>query len=136
QDTAVRPAPAGTRKVVLATSIAETSLTIDGVSVVIDSGLRRRPVFEPATGLSRLETVRISKAAADQRAGRAGRTAPGPAIRLWRAEQTASLEPFDRPEILASDLSGLVLDCAAWGVGEPADMAFLDPPPGPAIGEA
>jgi ATP-dependent helicase HrpB len=136
QDTAVRPAPAGTRKVVLATSIAETSLTIDGVSVVIDSGLRRRPVFEPATGLSRLETVRISRAAADQRAGRAGRTAPGTAIRLWRAEQTAALDPFDRPEILASDLAGLVLDCAAWGVGEPADMAFLDPPPGPAIAEA
>ncbi|UIJ71700.1 ATP-dependent helicase HrpB [Aurantimonas sp. HBX-1] len=136
QDLAVRPAPAGTRKIVLATSIAETSLTIDGVSVVIDSGLRRRPVFEPATGLSRLETVRISKAAADQRAGRAGRTAPGTAIRLWRAEQTAALEPFDRPEILASDLSGLVLDCAAWGVGEPADMAFLDAPPAPAVAEA
>ncbi|HEX2019921.1 MAG TPA: ATP-dependent helicase HrpB [Aurantimonas sp.] len=136
QDIAVRPAPAGTRKVVLATSIAETSLTIDGVSVVIDSGLRRRPVFEPATGLSRLETVRISRAAADQRAGRAGRTAPGTAIRLWRAEQTAALDPFDRPEILASDLAGMVLDCAAWGVGEPADMAFLDPPPGPAVAEA
>ncbi|MEF2550263.1 ATP-dependent helicase HrpB [Aurantimonas sp. A2-1-M11] len=136
QDRAVRPAPAGRRKIVLATSIAETSLTIDGVSVIVDTGLRRQPVFEPATGLSRLETVRISKAAADQRAGRAGRTAPGTAIRLWREEQTAALAPFDRPEILATDLAGLVLDCAAWGVGEPADLAFLDPPPAPAIAEA
>ena len=136
QDRAVRPAPEGRRKVVLATSIAETSLTIDGVSVIVDAGLRRQPVFEPATGLSRLETVRISRAAADQRAGRAGRTAPGTAIRLWREEQTAALAPFDRPEILATDLSGLVLDCAAWGVAEPADLAFLDPPPGPAVTEA
>ncbi|MEC5323135.1 ATP-dependent helicase HrpB [Aurantimonas sp. A3-2-R12] len=136
QDQAVRPAPHGTRKIVLATSIAETSLTIDGVSVVIDSGLRRQPVFEPATGLSRLETVRVSRASADQRAGRAGRTAPGTAIRLWRAEQTAGLDAFDRPEILATDLSGLVLDCAAWGVAEPSDLAFLDPPSAPAITEA
>ena len=136
QDRAIRPAPEGTRKVVLATSIAETSLTIDGVTVVVDSGLRRLPVFEPATGLSRLETVRVSKAAADQRAGRAGRTAPGVAIRLWRAEQTGALDAFDRPEILATDLSGLVLDCAAWGVAEPSDLAFLDPPPAPAIAEA
>ncbi|MCB8837260.1 ATP-dependent helicase HrpB [Aurantimonas sp. VKM B-3413] len=136
QDLAVRPPPAGTRKIVLATSIAETSLTIDGVSVVVDSGLKRQPVFEPSTGLSRLETVRVSRASADQRAGRAGRTAPGTAIRLWRAEQTAALEPFDQPEILATDLSGLVLDCAAWGVGEPADLAFLDPPPSAAVAEA
>ncbi|MEX6506373.1 ATP-dependent helicase HrpB [Jiella sp. M17.18] len=136
QDLAVRPAPPGTRKVVLATAIAETSLTIDGVSVVIDSGLKRQPVFEPSTGLSRLETVRVSRASADQRAGRAGRTAPGTAIRLWRAEQTAALDAFDRPEILATDLSGLVLDCAAWGVSEPADLAFLDPPPAPAVAEA
>ncbi|MCP3053864.1 ATP-dependent helicase HrpB [Aurantimonas marianensis] len=136
QDRAVRPAPVGTRKIVLATAIAETSLTIDGVSVVIDSGLRRQPVFEPATGLSRLETVRVSRASADQRAGRAGRTAPGTAIRLWRAEQTAALDAFDRPEILATDLSGLVLDCAAWGVAEPSDLIFLDPPPAPAIAEA
>ncbi|WP_102959520.1 ATP-dependent helicase HrpB [Mangrovicella endophytica] len=136
QDLAVRPAPAGSRKVVLATSIAETSLTIDGVSVVIDAGLRRAPVFEPASGLSRLETVRVSRAAADQRAGRAGRTAPGMAIRLWRAEQTAALEPFDPPEILSTDLSGLVLDCAAWGVANPGDLAFLDPPPVAALAEA
>ncbi|RFC63035.1 ATP-dependent helicase HrpB [Fulvimarina endophytica] len=136
QDLAIRPAPAGQRKVVLATSIAETSLTIDGVRVVIDSGLSRRPRFEPATGLSRLETVRVSKASADQRAGRAGRTEPGIALRLWRAEQTAALEAFDPPEIMASDLSGLLLDCAAWGVADPRDLAFLDPPPEPALNEA
>ncbi|MCW4115094.1 ATP-dependent helicase HrpB [Aurantimonas sp. MSK8Z-1] len=136
QDLAIRPAPAGSRKVVLATSIAETSLTIDGVTIVIDCGLRRAPVFEPATGLSRLETVRISQAAADQRAGRAGRTAPGTAIRLWRAEQTAALPRFDTPEILSTDLSGLVLDCTAWGVTDPRALAFLDPPPEPALAEA
>ncbi len=136
QDLAIRPAPTGTRKVVLATAIAETSLTIDGVSVVVDSGLRRQAAFEPATGLSRLETVRVSKAGADQRTGRAGRTAPGVAIRLWREEQTAALEPFDRPEIVSSDLSGLVLDCAAWGVSDPRALAFLDPPPAPALAES
>ncbi|KQT85294.1 ATP-dependent helicase HrpB [Aurantimonas sp. Leaf443] len=136
QDRAVRPAPEGTRKVVLATSIAETSLTIDGITVVVDSGLRRQPVFEPSTGLTRLETVRVSRAAAEQRAGRAGRTAPGIAIRLWREEQTAALEPFDRPEILSTDLSGLLLDCAAWGLSDPRDLAFLDPPPLPALTEA
>ncbi|MER0239118.1 ATP-dependent helicase HrpB [Fulvimarina sp. MAC8] len=136
QDLAVRPAGNGIRKVVLATSIAETSLTIEGVRVIIDSGLARRPRFEPATGLSRLETVRVSKASADQRSGRAGRTEPGIAIRLWRAEQTASLQAYDPPEILATDLSGLVLDCAAWGVADPSELAFLDPPPAPALAEA
>ncbi|RIY02547.1 ATP-dependent helicase HrpB [Aureimonas flava] len=136
QDLAIRPAPAGRRKVVLATTIAETSITIDGVATVIDSGLKRQPVFEPATGLQRLETVRVSRAAAEQRAGRAGRTAPGTAIRLWRAEQTAALEPFDRPEILSSDLSALVLDALAFGVAEPASLRFLDPPPAPAVAEA
>ncbi|MEF2072135.1 ATP-dependent helicase HrpB [Consotaella aegiceratis] len=136
QDRAIRPTVEGRRKIVLATSIAETSITIDGVTIVIDSGLRRRPVFEPATGLTRLETARISQAAADQRAGRAGRTAPGTAIRLWREEQTAAFDRFDRPEILASDLSGLVLDCAAWGVADPRSLAFLDPPPTPALAEA
>lgn len=136
QDAAIRPAPAGRRKVVLATSIAETSLTIEGVRIVVDSGLVRRPVFEPATGLTRLETVRVSRAAADQRRGRAGRTAPGVCIRLWDEGQTAALPPHDRPEILESDLSGLVLDLAAWGVGDPAAMPFLDPPPVPAWREA
>ncbi len=136
QDLAIRPAPAGRRKVVLATSIAETSITIDGVTVVIDSGLARRPVFEPASGLSRLETVAVSRAAATQRAGRAGRTGPGTAIRLWRAEQTNALPAFDPPEILSTDLSDLLLDCAAFGVGDPAELRFLDAPPKPALAEA
>ncbi|WP_245195575.1 ATP-dependent helicase HrpB [Aureimonas populi] len=136
QDMAVRPMEGGARKVVLATSIAETSLTIEGVRIIVDSGLSRRPVFEPATGLSRLATVRVSRASAEQRAGRAGRTEPGIAIRLWRAEASAALEAFDPPEILSTDLSGLVLDCAAWGVASPADLAFLDPPPAPALAEA
>ena len=136
QDEAIRPAPHGRRKIVLATAIAETSITIDGVRVVIDSGLVRQPVFEPATGITRLETVRVSRAAADQRAGRAGRTGPGVAIRLWRSEQTAALSAFAAPEILACDLSGLVLDCAAWGVADPTTLSFIDPPPLPAISEA
>lgn len=136
QDAAIRPAPAGRRKIVLATSIAETSLTIDGVRVVVDSGLSRLPKYEPATGLTRLETVRVSRASADQRAGRAGRTQPGVAIRLWRAEQTAALPAFTPPEILEADLSGLVLDAAAFGVTDLATLAFLDPPPKPALEEA
>ena len=136
QDAAIRPAPPGRRKVVLATAIAETSITIDGVRVVIDSGLSRLPRYEPASGLTRLETVRVSKASADQRAGRAGRTQPGVAIRLWRAEQTAALPAFTPPEILEADLSGLVLDCATFGVSDPAGLAFLDPPPAPALNEA
>ncbi|MFC3327268.1 ATP-dependent helicase HrpB [Mesorhizobium cantuariense] len=136
QDAAIKPAPAGRRKVVLATSIAETSITIDGVRVVIDSGLSRLPRYEPASGLTRLETVRVSKASADQRAGRAGRTQAGIAIRLWRAEQTAALPAFTPPEILEADLSGLLLDCAAFGVADPAGLAFLDPPPAPALNEA
>src|SRR5690606_32703977 len=121
---------------VLATSIAETSITIDGVRVVIDSGLSRLPKYEPATGLTWLETVRVSRASADQRAGRAGRTAPGIAVRLWRREQTAALPAFTPPEILEADLSGLVLDCAAFGVTDPATLAFLDRPPQPALNEA
>ncbi len=136
QDAAIRPAQEGRRKIVLATSIAETSITIDGVRVIIDSGLARLPRYEPATGLTRLETLRVSKASADQRAGRAGRTEPGIAIRLWRAEQTAALPRFTPPEILQAELSGLVLDCAAWGVADPSHLAFLDPPPEPALREA
>ena len=116
QDAAIRPAPAGTRKIVLATSIAETSITIDGVRIVIDSGLQRLPAFEASTGITRLETVRVSRASADQRAGRAGRTEPGIAIRLWHQGQTAALPAFTPPQILSSDLSGLVLDLAHWGV--------------------
>ncbi|MEM6463555.1 MAG: ATP-dependent helicase HrpB [Pseudomonadota bacterium] len=136
QDAAIRPPEPGTRKIVLATSVAETSITIDGVRIVIDSGLQRLPVFEPATGITRLETVRVSQASANQRAGRAGRTEPGVAIRLWRLEQTAALPEFTPPQILASDLSGLLLDSAAWGVREPESLKFVDPPPRPAVAEA
>lgn len=136
QDAAIAPAPEGCRKVVLATAIAETAITIDGVRVVIDSGLQRLPVFEPATGITRLETVRLSRAAADQRAGRAGRTAPGIALRLWHEGQTAALPAFNPPEILSSDLTGLALDLAHWGVTDPAQLSFADQPPGPALAEA
>jgi ATP-dependent helicase HrpB len=136
QDAAIRPAPAGRRKIVLATSIAETSITIDGVRVVIDSGLQRLPVYEPSTGITRLETVRVSRASADQRAGRAGRTEPGIALRLWHSGQTAALPAFTPPEILSADLSNLVLDMAHWGVLDPAGLAFIDPPPAAAWNEA
>src|SRR5690606_1527191 len=136
QDAAIQPAPAGRRKIVLATSIAETSLTIEGVRIVIDSGFRRVPVYEPATGLTTLATTRVARAGADQRRGRAGRTSPGVCIRLWNEGQNSALEAFDTPEILAADLSGLVLDLAAWGVTDPAQLGFLDPPPAPAWAEA
>ncbi|MCX7360052.1 MAG: ATP-dependent helicase HrpB [Alphaproteobacteria bacterium] len=136
QDAAISPAPAGRRKVVLATSIAETSLTIEGVRIVVDSGLARRPRFEPALGLTRLETVRASQASITQRAGRAGRLEPGVAWRLWSEGETRALPPFDRPEIMDADLSGLALDLAAWGVSDPATLAWLDPPPAPAWNEA
>jgi ATP-dependent helicase HrpB len=129
QDRAIAPAPKGTRKVVLATSIAETSLTIEGVRVVVDCGLSRVPRYEPDIGLTRLETVRASRAAVDQRRGRAGRTEPGVCYRLWDEPQTSSLDAFTQPEILASDLSSLVLDLAQWGVSDPSALAFLDPPP-------
>ncbi|MCW5710872.1 ATP-dependent helicase HrpB [Shinella sp.] len=136
QDAAIRPAPADTRKIVLATSIAETSITIDGVRIVIDSGLQRLPVFEAATGITRLETVRVSRASADQRAGRAGRTEPGIAIRLWHVGQTAAMPAFTPPQILSSDLSGFMLDLAHWGVGDPAALKLVDQPPAAAVEEA
>jgi ATP-dependent helicase HrpB len=136
QDRAIAPPPPGRRKIVLATSIAETSITIDGVCIVIDCGLARAPRYEPDVGVTRLETVRVSRAAADQRRGRAGRTEPGVCLRLWDEPQTASLEPFARPEILSADLSSLALDLAQWGVGDPAQLAFLDPPPKAAWQEA
>lgn len=136
QDAAIRPAPRGRRKVVLATSIAESSITIDGVRIVIDSGLARLPKYQPSTGLTVLQTVRASRASVDQRAGRAGRTEPGVAIRLWRGEQTLALLAFTPPEILDADLSGLVLDCAAWGVADPTTLTFPDPPPAAALAEA
>jgi len=126
QDAALRPA-AG-RRVVLATSIAETSLTVPGVRIVIDGGWRRAPRLDPATGLTRLATLRISRAAAAQRAGRAGREGPGVAIRLWTEALHRGLPAFDRPEIFDAELSGLLLDCAAWGAA-PSDLPFPDPPP-------
>lgn len=129
QDRAISPAPPGRRKIVLATSIAETSITIDGVRVVIDSGLARVPRFEPDVGLTRLETVRVSRASADQRRGRAGRTEPGVCYRLWSEPETQGLVPFAEPEIRAADLSALLLDCAEWGTKDPATLRWLDAPP-------
>jgi ATP-dependent helicase HrpB len=127
--------PSARRKVVLATSIAETSLTVPGVRIVVDGGFRRAPRLDPATGLSRLATVRISRAAAEQRAGRAGRTAPGVAVRLWSPALHRGLALQDRPEILEAELSGLALDLAAWGA-EPTALSFLDPPPAGALAAA
>ena len=136
QDKAILPAPAGKRKIVLATSIAETSLTIEGIRVVIDSGLARVPEYEPALGLTRLKTVKISRAGAEQRRGRAGRVEPGICYRLWEEAANNSLPPFMSPEILTSDLSSLMLDCAAWGVKDPASLLFPDTPPEAALREA
>nr|WP_283949495.1 ATP-dependent helicase HrpB [Limobrevibacterium gyesilva] len=133
QDRALRPAE--TRRVVLATSIAETSLTVPGVRIVVDGGWRRAPRLDPATGLTRLATLRISRAAADQRAGRAGREGPGVAIRLWTTALHRGLPAFDRPEILEAELSGLRLDCAAWGA-EPGALPFPDAPPPGALAAA
>ncbi|MGC1358700.1 MAG: ATP-dependent helicase HrpB [Xanthobacteraceae bacterium] len=135
QDRAIAPAPTGCRKIVLATSIAETSITIEGVRMVVDCGLSRVPHYEPDAGVTRLDTVRVSRAAADQRRGRAGRTEPGICYRLWDEPQTASLAAFSRPEILAADLSGFALELAAWG-SRPEGLAFLDPPPRTAFSEA
>src|SRR5579863_5296961 len=135
QDRAISPAPPGRRKIVLATAIAETSITIEGVRIVVDSGLARVPRYEPDVGVTRLETVRVSRAAADQRRGRAGRTEPSVCYRRWDEPQTAALEPYARPEILAADLSSFALDLAAWG-SAPEQLTFLDPPPRPALLEA
>jgi ATP-dependent helicase HrpB len=136
QDRALQPAPPRTRKVVLATSIAETSITIEGVRVVIDSGLARAPRFEADVGVSRLETVRVSRAAADQRKGRAGRTEPGICYRLWDEAQTQSLPAYPEPEIRSADLSSLLLDCAEWGAGDPRALSWIDPPSAAAVDAA
>jgi len=129
QDRAIRPDPRGRRKIVLATSIAETSLTIEGVRIVIDTGFSRVPRFDAATGMTRLETVRVSKASADQRRGRAGRTAPGVCYRLWLEHDSHQLLDRTPPEILHADLTPLALDLAAAGVKDPDDLAWLDQPP-------
>jgi ATP-dependent helicase HrpB len=128
QDAALAPADAGRRKIVLATNIAETSLTIDGVRVVVDTGLERRSLFDPVTGMSRLETQRIARASADQRAGRAGRTAPGVCYRLWSESADRSLAAYAVPEIAVADLAPLALDLAAWGTSAD-DLRWLDAPP-------
>ena len=136
QRAAIRPSRSGARKIILATSIAETSLTIDGVRIVVDSGLARRPRYDRAAGVTRLVTERASQAAATQRAGRAARQRPGVAYRLWEAAASAGMPPFDPPEILESDLSSLLLDCALWGVSDPGTLRWLDPPPAAAVAEA
>jgi ATP-dependent helicase HrpB len=136
QDRALRPSPPGRRKVVLATSIAETSLTVDGVRVVVDGGLSRLPRYSPRTGMTRLVTVRVARASADQRRGRAGRQAPGVCYRLWSRAEDVALLPRSAPEILEADLAPLALDLAAAGVADPSELAWLDPPPAPALAEA
>jgi ATP-dependent helicase HrpB len=136
QDAAIRPSAPGRRKVVLATTIAETSLTIDGISAVVDCGYKRRPRFDPATGMTRLETVRVSLAAAEQRRGRAGRLGPGTCYRLWPEAEDRALAGFDPPEIIEADLATLALELAAWGVADPAQLSFLDPPPKAAFTQA
>jgi ATP-dependent helicase HrpB len=136
QDRAIEPAPPGQRKIVLATSIAETSLTIEGVSVVVDSGLARVPRYDPATGFTGLATERVSQAAADQRRGRAGRLGPGVCYRLWDEAETRALAPFAKPEILEADLAPLALTLAEWGVADPSALSWLDPPPAAAYSAA
>jgi ATP-dependent helicase HrpB len=136
QDRAIAPAPPGRRKVVLATTIAETSLTIEGIRVVVDGGLTRVPRFDVQSGMTRLATQRVSRASAEQRRGRAGRTAPGVCYRLWDEADEASLRPYDLPEILQADMAGLVLECAIWGVDEPGLLRWLDPPPAAACRQA
>jgi len=136
QRTAIRAEPAGKRKLVLATAIAETSLTLDGVSTVVDSGLARRPRYDRAAGMTRLSTERVSQAAATQRAGRSGRQGPGIVYRLWEEAATAGLAPYDPPEIAEADLSGLVLACAIWGVTDPTTLRWIDPPSTAAVAEA
>ncbi|OYY91743.1 MAG: ATP-dependent helicase HrpB [Sphingomonas sp. 28-66-16] len=136
QRAAIAPDPEGRRKLVLATSIAETSLTLDGIRIVVDSGLARRPRYDRAAGMTRLVTERASQAAVTQRAGRAARQAAGVAYRLWEEAATAGLPRFDPPEILEADLSALTLDCARWGVADPRALAWIDPPPDAAVLEA
>ncbi|MCH8506477.1 MAG: ATP-dependent helicase HrpB [Ectothiorhodospiraceae bacterium] len=129
QDAAIAPADPGTRKVVLATNIAESSLTIDGIRIVVDSGLERRLRLDPVSGMSRLVTGRISRASAEQRSGRAGRLSAGVCYRLWSRDQHLRLRPFSLPEMLEADLAPLVLELAIWGVSDPAQLRWLDMPP-------
>ena len=136
QEAALAPAPAGRRKLVLATNVAETSLTIAGVTVVVDVGLVRRSVFDPGTGMSRLVTERVSRASATQRAGRAGRTAPGVCYRLWGEGSQPTLAAFTPPEILSADLAPLALELAHWGTRDVHTLRWLDVPPAAALQQA
>jgi len=136
QDAAIAPSPPGSRKVVLATSIAETSLTIEGIRVVVDGGLMRVPRFSPRTGMTRLETIPVTRASADQRRGRAGRIAPGVCYRLWTEAEHAGLRPHGVPEILEADLASLALELALRGVADPIELRWLDPPPAGAFAQA
>jgi ATP-dependent helicase HrpB len=129
QDKAIHRAPRGVRKVVLATDIAETSLTIEGIRIVVDGGYRRKPRFDPQSGMTRLETRRVSRAGADQRRGRAGRLEPGICYRLWPLAETAALARFETPEIIEADLAPLALDLSRWGLADPAALTWTDPPP-------
>ncbi|MCW5799320.1 MAG: ATP-dependent helicase HrpB [Nitrospira sp.] len=136
QEQAIRPAPAGARKIVLATSIAETSLTIEGVRVVIDAGFLRVPRFDPRTGLTRLDTTRVTHDAADQRRGRAGRLESGTCYRLWTNAEHQALLPRRPPEILEADLAPLALELAEWGVLDASELSWIDPPPSGALAQA
>ncbi|MCC6139832.1 MAG: ATP-dependent helicase HrpB [Nitrospira sp.] len=136
QDAAIAPAPPGTRKVVLATAIAETSLTIDGIRVVIDAGLLRVPRFDPGSGLTRLETIRVTQDSAEQRRGRAGRVEPGVCYRLWTEREQAALAARRPPEMLDADLTSLVLELALWGTADPSELAWLTPPPAGSVAQA
>ncbi|QYR19682.1 ATP-dependent helicase HrpB [Paenibacillus sp. sptzw28] len=136
QDRAIAEAPPGERKIVLATSLAESSVTVRGVRIVIDSGLSRVPRFSPRTGMARLETVPVSVASADQRRGRAGREAPGVCYRLWTEQEHRQLQPQSDPELLGADLSPLALELAVWGITDPAELAWLDQPPAAAYTQA
>jgi len=136
QERAIKPDPAGRQRIILATTIAETSITIEGITVVIDCGWKRVPRFDANSGLSRLDTVRISKASAAQRAGRAGRLAPGTCYRLWNQGVDAGLHAFDLPEIRQADLASLALELANWGVPDPARLSWLDPPPSSSFQQA
>lgn len=129
QDRAIAPAPGGQRKIVLATAIAETSLTIEGIRIVIDAGFLRAPSFDPNSAMTRLVTQRVAAANAEQRRGRAGRLGPGICIRLWGEEENSRLQPFAVPEIRQADLTGMVLELAQWGVRDAADLCWLDLPP-------
>jgi ATP-dependent helicase HrpB len=136
QDRAIRPARDGRRRVVLATAIAETSLTIEGVRVVVDGGQMRAARFDPSSGMTRLVTLPVSRASADQRRGRAGRTGPGVCYRLWNEAEDRALIAFTAPEILEADLAPLALDLAQWGVADPTSLAWLDSPPAAALVQA